>query len=229
MKTIEREAFPYQVTPSTHAGLEEKKLHLIADQNFKNIQIYYGNWRKRYPEWILYPYEQTIFIHLFQFSGTAALAHASAVEIDGKGYLFLGDSGAGKSTISTFMEQRLGKGRIFSDDRIVIRRNGDRWWLFGTPWPGSFARICPEGCEIGGMYFLEQTAEHEMEILTPMQAIQRLLPVVFGTWWLPERLEQHMSFISQIAAQKQFPLCRLGFRNDISVVDFFQKENGKIG
>ncbi|MDO8269576.1 MAG: hypothetical protein Q7T54_02795 [Candidatus Levybacteria bacterium] len=56
--------------------------------------------------------------------------HASAVEIQGKAYIFLGKSGAGKSTISQFLGKKF---RILSDDLIFIRKINKSFFAFQTP------------------------------------------------------------------------------------------------
>ncbi len=217
----ENTEFPYQLAPSPGAEFHARSLHLLASENFRQLRLYRGQWRNQSPgTWLFYPYEQTVFIHLLQFSGEAALVHASAVEIGGKGYLFLGDSGAGKSTISRHLENELGGGQIFSDDRIIVRHHGGKWWMFGTPWHGEFARTRAEGVEIGGMFFLEKAAEHKLTRLDPAAGTARLLPVVFGAWWLPQRLGTYLRFVHRLAAQNQFPLHRLDFANHPSVVSF---------
>jgi hypothetical protein len=219
----EDEEFPFHIAPSQSANYRTDSLHLFASHNFDRMKIFCGPWRNRfYESWLFYPYEQCVMFHFFQFHG-AAVMHASGVEVDGKGYLFLGDSGAGKSTISTFFEEKIGEGKVYSDDRIVVREVNGKWMMYGTPWHGTFARIKPEGIEIAGMFFIEKTDKHELDRIQPEAALRRLLPVTFGTWWLPERMQEHLNFVERVAKQKQFPLCRLGFAPDASVVDFVRE------
>lgn len=58
--------------------------------------------------------------------------HGSAVEIDGKCVLFIGDSGAGKSTITASLLERGYK--IISDDVIAVRKN-DKTYLAYPSYP----------------------------------------------------------------------------------------------
>jgi HPr kinase/phosphorylase len=50
--------------------------------------------------------------------------HASAVAIDGRGILLLGDSGAGKSDLALRLMDRTA--RLIADDRVDLVRDGDR-------------------------------------------------------------------------------------------------------
>lgn len=53
--------------------------------------------------------------------------HASGVEIDGEGYLFIGPSGAGKTTAANHCPGA----RWFARDRAVVFRTGERWHAAG--------------------------------------------------------------------------------------------------
>lgn len=55
--------------------------------------------------------------------------HAAAVSLDGRVSVFVGDRGAGKSTISLWLASQ--GGRILSDDHVILRRGGRRFWVSG--------------------------------------------------------------------------------------------------
>ena len=65
--------------------------------------------------------------------------HAAAVFLDGRVSLFVGDRGAGKSTISLWLASRGGK--ILSDDHVVLRRSGRRFWVSGCE---ETSRVTPK-------------------------------------------------------------------------------------
>ncbi|HEY3130401.1 MAG TPA: hypothetical protein VGL91_13155 [Acidobacteriota bacterium] len=60
------------------------------------------------------------------------LVHACSIEYEGAAHLFAGTSGAGKSTIA-----RLSGARILTDEISVVRRDGDQFYLYGTPFWGE--------------------------------------------------------------------------------------------
>ncbi len=62
------------------------------------------------------------------------LLHAAGVEYRGGGYVFVGQSGSGKSTISRMFRDR---GIVYSDDMVAIREEGGRFLLFSTPFRGE--------------------------------------------------------------------------------------------
>lgn len=61
------------------------------------------------------------------------LLHASGVISRGKGYIFTGISGAGKTTIAEASKRC---GIILSDEILAVRKIGKVWKLFGTPFMG---------------------------------------------------------------------------------------------
>src|SRR5258708_4434951 len=56
--------------------------------------------------------------------------HASAIEINRKSSIFLGKSGAGKSTISQLLSPKF---RLLADDLIFIRKNQGSFFTYQTP------------------------------------------------------------------------------------------------
>lgn len=61
------------------------------------------------------------------------LLHASGVISRGKGYIFTGVSGAGKTTVAE--ESKL-CGMVLSDEIVAVKKAGGCWKLFGTPFMG---------------------------------------------------------------------------------------------
>jgi hypothetical protein len=57
------------------------------------------------------------------------ILHASAVRKDNKAYIFLGDSGAGKSTIMTLLSPKF---TPMGDDTIIIRKQKGRYYCYST-------------------------------------------------------------------------------------------------
>jgi len=58
------------------------------------------------------------------------LLHASASIINSKAVIFLGKSGAGKSTVTQLLKPKY---RILADDTIIIRKENNTFYLYQTP------------------------------------------------------------------------------------------------
>ncbi|MBW1743970.1 MAG: hypothetical protein JRJ47_11195 [Deltaproteobacteria bacterium] len=84
---------------------------------------------------VCYPLDQILLMY-YLAKRQGALFHAAGVDIKGRGYMFPGKSGAGKSTITRQLATRDHIG-LLSDDRVVVRKIGEAFKAFGTPWPGE--------------------------------------------------------------------------------------------
>lgn len=105
------------------------------------------------------------------------LVHASNLIRNGKGYIFPGKSGAGKTTIAQLSPDAT----LLSDDISLIKIVNGAPVAFGTPFWGALA-VGGENVSttITGIYFPIKDKENYVQKLSPRQALERLLPnVVF--------------------------------------------------
>lgn len=100
--------------------------------------------------------------------------HSSAVELEGKAYLFSAPSGTGKST-HTEKWCRLFGGKILNDDKPVLRRTEKGWMVYGTPWSGKHDLSRPVGVPLGGIAYLER-GENAIRKMSATEAI----PLIFS-------------------------------------------------
>lgn len=92
---------------------------------------------------------------LLKFEGL--YLHSSAVELDGKAYLFSADCGVGKSTHTRLWQQTFGEqAHVFNDDKPALRRLDDRWYAYGTPWCGKDGININIKVPLAGICFLKQ-------------------------------------------------------------------------
>ncbi len=79
--------------------------------------------------------------------------HASAVELDGRAYLFSAPSGTGKSTHTHKWERLFGAAYI-NDDKPALLRLAGTWYAFGTPGSGKEDLSRPCQVPLGGVAYL---------------------------------------------------------------------------
>ncbi len=66
------------------------------------------------------------------------LMHGSALCMDGQAYIFTGKSGTGKSTHAKLWREAFGdRVWMINDDKPMLRLDGGRAAVFGTPWNGK--------------------------------------------------------------------------------------------
>ena len=127
-----------------------------------------------------YPLDQAISWGLLSRIGGALLHSAVAVK-KGRGVVFAGRSGAGKSTISGLL--RAEGWRILNDDRVVVFRRGGEWRVAGTPWHGSGRFAEAAEVPLAGICFLHQASACRLEPMSASQTRLALLDVAAVPWF----------------------------------------------
>lgn len=114
------------------------------------------------------------YLHLLAHSGM--MLHASAVELDGKAYLFSGNSGVGKSTHTRLWQQVFGqKAQVFNDDKPALRLIDGKWYAYGTPWCGKDGINRNRKLPLAGICFLEQAQENRIRRLEVKEVLSRVI------------------------------------------------------
>ncbi len=117
----------------------------------------------------------------------AGVVHASAVSYRGRALLFLGRSGAGKTTIARQLREC--GAHLLNDDRAAIRMTQDRITASATPWHGEDPEMRPDVMSLGGLFFLRQAAVNRLTALSPATALASLLANTAAPFYLREGLE----------------------------------------
>ncbi|MBE5958549.1 MAG: hypothetical protein E7254_06765 [Lachnospiraceae bacterium] len=114
-------------------------------------------------EGLEYIYTGSIFYRdLIKLGGM--MLHSSAVVVDGYAYLFSADSGTGKSThTGLWLKHFADKAFILNDDKPAIRKIGDEWFAYGTPWSGKTDLNVNTKVKLGAIVFLERSEENFIE------------------------------------------------------------------
>jgi serine kinase of HPr protein (carbohydrate metabolism regulator) len=149
-----------------------------------------------------------------------ALLHAAGIDINGKGYIFPGKSGAGKSTI-TRQFAALGDTGLLSDDRIVVRKIEGGFKAYGTPWPGEAGIALNKSVPLAGIFFINHGSANRIREITPKEALARLLPVTSIPWYDREVMDRILTFCEDLISS--VPIYELDFKPSVEVVDVFER------
>ena len=86
--------------------------------------------------------------------------------MDGYAYLFSANSGTGKSThTGLWLEHFKDKAYIINDDKPVLKKENDSWYVYGTPWSGKYDINANKKELLGGIVFLERSKTNYLEPL----------------------------------------------------------------
>lgn len=105
--------------------------------------------------------------------------HAAVVSCGGKGYLFLGPSGTGKSTHAQLWLKHFEGTELVNDDNPVVRGGV----VYGSPWSGKTPCYRNVSVPIGGIVRLSQAPYNEIRRLSGIEAYVDLAESVGGKVW----------------------------------------------
>lgn len=117
-----------------------------------------------------------------------ALFHAAVVNYEGKGYMFLGKSGTGKSTHARLWLKYNEGSELLNDDNPVVRIEKDVdgnsvTRVYGSPWSGKTPCYKNEVYPLGGFVMLSQAPYNKIERLRGVRAYAALVPCISGKRW----------------------------------------------
>jgi hypothetical protein len=105
--------------------------------------------------------------------------HAAVVSCEGKGYLFLGPSGTGKSTHAQLWLKHFEGTELVNDDNPVVRDGV----AYGSPWSGKTPCYRNVSVPIGGIVRLSQAPYNKIRHLSGIEAYVDLAESVGGKVW----------------------------------------------
>ena len=120
---------------------------------------------------------------LFAFTSApyAALEmHASAVVRGGRGFLFLGKSGTGKSTHSQLWLDHISGTELLNDDNPVLRVVDGEVRVYGSPWSGKTPCYKAQDAPVGAIVRLRQAPQNRIERLGTVHAYSSVMASCSG-------------------------------------------------
>ena len=120
----------------------------------------------------------------------AVAIHSSVIRYGGKGVLFLGESGTGKSTHTRLWREHIPGAELLNDDSPIISAGGDTApQVWGSPWSGKTPCYRNENLPIAAIVRLSQAPHNRIRRLRPIEAIGALLPSAPPAFSHDERLQ----------------------------------------
>ena len=145
---------------------------LVADKAFKNAQLQVIGQDRNFAL-------NNALMLLFAFASAwegALEMHSSVVMNGGKGYLFLGKSGTGKSTHSSLWLKHIPGTELLNDDNPILKLEADGTVrVYGSPWSGKTPCYKAQDVPVGAVVRIRQAPENHIERLSPIQAYASLM------------------------------------------------------
>lgn len=125
--------------------------------------------------------------------------HASAVELEGRVYLFSGNSGVGKSTHVRQWKALFGDAvRVINDDKPALRNMDGVWYAYGTPWCGKDGININTKVPVAGICFLKQAPENNIRRMEKQEAFQNIIRQTIHRYRYAEKLDKALCCIENI-------------------------------
>lgn len=147
-----------------------------------------------------YPTDELLITNYLAAHGLGVEVHGCGlIDSAGRAHLFLGHSGAGKSTTARLWDSHTGA-EILSDDRIILRFDDGELWMYGTPWHGEGQFASPNKARVERIFILQHGAANRFVPLSRSRAVGELFARSFPPFHSPEGLERTIEFLSSVAA-----------------------------
>ncbi len=168
---------------------------------------------------LMRPFGELLLITLLSH-GRGVMLHGLAVSDQGEGLLFIGRSGAGKTTLASLYKPHEGVS-ILGDERVVVTQFGGQFWLSGTPWPGGGFTVSAETVPLRKVFVLEHGTRNVLIADRLINLSGLFFQQLFLPFWNGEALAFALSFAEELLST--VPSCRLSFVNDPRVIEFLRK------
>lgn len=143
----------------------------------------------------------------------ALLVHSAGVVRAGRGYLFVGPSEAGKSTVAALSREH----EVLNDEMNLVEFRADGPVLVGTPFNAFFPGKVPGRAPLAEILLLEQAPQHALADADPATAAAELAAQVAPPVGLEDAAPPTIpALMLELAARllEQRPARRLRFRRD---------------
>ncbi|MGB7601214.1 MAG: hypothetical protein WBM24_12965 [Candidatus Sulfotelmatobacter sp.] len=218
---------------------------LIVDRGFRRAMLQMNEESFSGPSFAVspleYPLDELLIMHRLTQERAIELHGVGIVGPDGASNLFIGHSGAGKSTTARLWTS-LHKVEILSDDRIIVREHpvrersatedkifkeesyeGNRSadltqiYMYGTPWHGEAHFALPQRAPLQRIFVLEHGHGNVLTRLTRSQMVAELFARAFVPFHRHEYVDHALSFLERVA--DSVPCYRYSFEPDERAVE----------
>lgn len=194
-----------------------KRAHVTSD--FTNVKIellrrHYDSAKSWNP--LEYPLDELLWIHRLSMGYGVEMHGCGVITPHGRGLLLTGHSGAGKSTSARLWSKYSGA-RVLSDDRIILRRESNRIWMYGTPWHGDAGIAEADRFPLDQIFVLEHGATNRVERMKVTTASAEL----FARSFVPHHSQEGVSFVLAFfdALTSLLPCYSFSFVPNLSAVE----------
>ena len=159
----------------SHVDIRSLPHRMFASPDFRNLVAYLrlgrSDWGPALNSMLRFAFSQAILAY------GAVSVHASAVQVKGFVYLFMGKSGTGKSTHARLWLDAVDGAELLNDDNPILRLTDNGSVIaFGSPWSGKTSCYKNRMGKLRAVVRLSQADENRYKALGGIDAFAELLP-----------------------------------------------------
>ena len=151
--------------------------------------------------------------------------HCATIDDGGRGILFLGPSGIGKTTQAERWAQYRGSA-IINGDIGFVQRTPAGYTAWGTPWHGSSPYCLNASVPVKALVVLKQAPQNALRELTGFEKVREVSGSVFYPTWLEDGMELCTDTLNHLLSD--LPVYRLDNRADEEAVRLLAAEIDRI-
>ncbi len=159
-----------------------------------------------------YPLDGLIIYYL-AMKKRAIMIHASAVNVDGRGWLFSGSSGNGKTTIAKLFDSQ--GIEVIHDDRVLLVREKGEWCVHSTP---VYRNDVPRSVRIDHIWLIEHGKSNISTPVRGAMATALVLANCVQQNWDSDAVATLLSAVEELTSS--VPVSRLRFVPDKEVCKY---------
>ena len=173
----------------------------------------------------LNPVALAYFFYIHALRRQIIQIHAATIQYQGRGILFLGPSGVGKTTQAERWAQFRGAS-IINGDVGFVQRTPEGFLAWGTPWHGSSPYCLNTSVPLKALVVLKQAPYNSLRELTGFEKLKEISNNVFYPTWLEDGMELGVETLNHLLTE--LPVYRLDNRADLEAVELLERELNRI-
>ena len=167
---------------------------------------------------VFYPLDQFLFQWSF-IKSNAFMMHGCAFMIANKGFIALGESETGKTTLLKTLKKNSSELTVLNDERNVIWKNqNNKYFISPTPWHGELTEVNNLSTSLDYIFFIEKNKETFIKPVTLFDAYVKSIKTCFMPFWdkaqmtsytveLEKMLLENKNKLFSISYDKESNLC----------------------
>lgn len=145
------------------------------------------------------------------------LCHSSIVNYNGKGIMFLGKSGIGKTTQAELWNRFKGA-KIINGDKAFIGFKNNECCISGLPWKGSSPYCLNETVELAGVISLGQSSHTHIHLLEEFEKPEKIMTHIFLPHWDDKCMSAALETTDKLL-RSNIPMFYMECKPDIEAVE----------